>query len=70
MGHLNKFNILSGIQNFEELPKSKDILLLVQHLKAIKYLATVILCVAFDIEMKSSCPKESSLSDHVQKSDH
>ena len=49
MGHLNKFNILSGIQNFEELPKSKDILLLVQHLKAIKYLATVILCVAFDI---------------------
>ena len=49
MEHLNNFNIISGIQNFTALLKSKDILLPVQHLKAVKFAAAVILCVALDI---------------------
>ena len=57
MDHLNNFNILSDIQNSAELLKSKDFLLLVQHLKAIKCAVTVIFFVALDIEMQSSCPK-------------
>ena len=49
MEHLNNFNIIAGIQNLTALLKSKDILLPVQHLKAVKYAVTVIICVALDI---------------------
>ena len=70
MEHLNNFNIIDGIQNSTALLKSKDILLLVQHLKAVKCVTTVIICVDPDIEMQSICPIESSLLDHIQKMDH
>ena len=36
MEHLNNFNIISGIQNFALLLKSKDILFPVHHLKYVK----------------------------------
>ena len=67
MEHLNIFNIPAGIKNFTTLLKSNDILLPVQHLKAVKCAVTVIFCVALDIEIQSSYPKESPLLDHVQK---
>ena len=51
MDHLNNFNIIAGIQNFTALLKSKDIFLLIQNLKDVKYALTVILCVDLDIEM-------------------
>ena len=70
MEHLNKFNIVAGIKNFTALLKSKYILLLIQHLKAVKCVVTVIICVAPYIEIKISCPKESSLIGHVQNLDH
>ena len=70
MEHLNNFNSLAGIQILTSLLKSKDILLRVQHPKYVKCAFTVIFCVDFDIKMKSSCPKYSSLPDHVQKADH
>ena len=57
MEFLNNFNIISGMQNFTALHKSKVILLPVHCLKAVRCVATVILCVALDIETKSSCPK-------------
>ena len=66
---MNNFNIVSYIQKSTALLKSKYILLLVHHLKAIKCAVAVILCVALDIEMKISCTKESSLLDYVQKLD-
>ena len=36
MAHMYNFNIIAGIQNLTSLLKSKDMLLLVQHLKAVK----------------------------------
>ena len=51
MEYLNNFNIISGIQKFTALLKSKDIWLPVQHLTAVKCAVKVILCVDFDIEM-------------------
>ena len=70
MENLNNFNIIYGIQNFTALLKSKDILLQVQHLKAVKYAVAVIVYVTLDIEMQSSCSKEPPLLDHVQKADN
>ena len=70
MKYLNKFNIVAGIQNFTALLKSKDTLLPVHQLNAIKCAVAVILCVDFDIYMQHSCPKESSFLDNVQKEDH
>ena len=70
MEHLNTFNIISGIQNFTALLKSKDILIPVKHLEYVKCAATVILCVVLDIKMKISCTKEYSLLAHVKKVDH
>ena len=67
MEHLNNFSIISGIQNFAALIKSKDIFLLVQQLNSVKFAVTVILFVALDTEMKSSCPKKSSLPYRVRK---
>ena len=57
MEHLNNFNIFSGIQNFTALLKSEEMLLPVQRLKAFNFVVTVILCLALDIEMQSSCTK-------------
>ena len=57
MENLNNFNIIAGIQNFTALLKSKDILLPIEHLKAVKFVVAVILCVALDKEMKVSVPK-------------
>ena len=57
MEHLNNFNILAGIQNFTALLKSKDMLLPLQHLKAVKCAVTVIFCVELDIEIQSIRPK-------------
>ena len=51
MEHLNNFNIICGIQNCTALLKSKDILLPVHHLKAVKCAVTFIICVDPDIEM-------------------
>ena len=70
MGHLNNFNILAGIQNFTALLESKDILLIVQNLKAVNYVVTEIYCVALDIEMKIICSQYSFLLDNVYKEDH
>ena len=67
---LNNFKIISGIQNFAALLKSKDFLIPVQILKSVKCEFEVNICVALDIEMQSSCPKESSLIDHIKKADH
>ena len=52
MENLNNFNILAGIQNFTPLIKSKDILLPVMQLKSVKCVATAIICVELDKEMK------------------
>ena len=70
MEHLNNFNIIDGIQNFTELLKNEDILLLVQYLKAVKCAAKVIICIYLYIEVQSICTKESPLLDHVQKTDN
>ena len=70
MEHMNNFNIIARIQNFTSILKSKDILLPLQHLKAVKCVVTVIFCAALDIEMQSIRPKKTSLLDHVQKADH
>ena len=61
---------LNNLNNSTALLKNKDILLPVQHLKAVKCAVTVIFCVALDIEIQSSYPKESPLLDHVQKTDN
>ena len=63
MEHLNKFNIISGIQNFTALLKSKDILLQLQYLKDVKCVVAVIFCVVLDIEIQIICPRESFLLD-------
>ena len=70
MEDLNNFNIISGIQNYTTLLKSKDIFLPLNHLKPVRCAFTVILCVALDIEMKSSRTKQSYLLDHIKKADH
>ena len=57
MEHLNNFNIISGIKNFTVLLKSKDILLLVHHLKTVKCAVIVVLCGDLDIRMQSAHPK-------------
>ena len=69
MENLNNVNILAGIQNFTSLIKSKDILLPVMQLKSVKCVATVIICVELDKEMKLSWTKEYPLLDHAQKAD-
>ena len=66
MEHLNNSNIIACIQNSTEILKSKDILLLVQHLNSVKGLVTIIIGAAVDIEMQSIYYKESFLLDHVQ----
>ena len=56
---------LNNLNNFTALLKNKDILLPVQHLKAVKCAVTLIIYVDLDIDIKSGYPKESSLLDHV-----
>ena len=70
MKKLYNFNIISGIQNFIALLKSKEMFLPVQHLRAVKCAVAVILCVALDTETQIICPKEPYLLDHVQKPYH
>ena len=70
MEYLNNFKIISGNQNSTALMKSKDILIPVQHLNAVKIVVTAILCVELGIEIQSISPKESSLLDNVHKLDH
>ena len=55
--NLNNFNIIAGIQNFTVFLKIRDTLLLVHHIKAVKYAVTLIICVDHDIYMQSICPK-------------
>ena len=57
MEHLNNFNIISVIQNFIALLKIKDLLIPLQHHKAVKWSVTVILCGTLDIEIQSGCLK-------------
>ena len=61
---------LNNLNNFTALLKNKDILLPVQHLKAVKCAVTLIIYVDLDIDIKSGYPKESSLLDHVYKASH
>ena len=70
MEHFNNFIIISSIKNFTALLISKENFLPSQYFKAVKCTVTVILCVDLDIEIQMSFTKESSLFDHVQKSDH
>ena len=49
MENLNNFNMIAIIQNFTAILKITNILLPVDHFKAVKYVVTEILCVTHGI---------------------